>query len=90
VILNSRRGPSEAGTRRKDFIAAPYLPATYDPALIEPVALARADHASYIANWLEVLKNDKRAIFTAASHAQRAADYLHNLQQPAEAMSAAA
>jgi hypothetical protein len=24
VILNSRRGPSEAGTRRKDFIAAPY------------------------------------------------------------------
>jgi antirestriction protein ArdC len=28
----------------------------------------RADHASYIASWLEVLKNDKRAIFTAASH----------------------
>jgi antirestriction protein ArdC len=26
-----------------------------------------------------VLKNDKRAIFTAASHAQRAADYLHGL-----------
>ena len=25
---------------------------------------------------LEVLKNDKRAIFTAASHAQRAADFL--------------
>ena len=27
-----------------------------------------------------VLKNDKRAIFSAASHAQRAADYLHGLQ----------
>ena len=25
----------------------------------------------------------KRAIFTAAAHAQRAADYLHGLQQPA-------
>jgi antirestriction protein ArdC len=27
-----------------------------------------------------VLKDDKRAIFTAASHAQRAADFLHGLQ----------
>jgi len=50
----------------------------------------RADHASYIASWLDVLKNDKRAIFTAAAHAQRAADYLHALQQPAEASQAAA
>lgn len=40
----------------------------------------REDHASYIANWLTVLKNDNRAIFTAASHAQRAADFLHALQ----------
>jgi antirestriction protein ArdC len=31
-----------------------------------------------------VLKNDKRAIFTAAAHAQRAADLLHGLQQAAE------
>jgi antirestriction protein ArdC len=36
----------------------------------------REDHASYIGNWLNVLQSDKRAIFTAASHAQRAADYL--------------
>jgi antirestriction protein ArdC len=50
----------------------------------------RADHASYIANWLEVLKNDKRAIFTAAAHAQRVADYLHGLHQPGEATGAAA
>jgi len=27
---------------------------------------------------LDVLKADKRAIFTAASHAQRAADFLSN------------
>lgn len=33
----------------------------------------REDHAAYIANWFEILKNDKHAIFTAASHAQRAA-----------------
>jgi antirestriction protein ArdC len=40
----------------------------------------RSDHASYIASWIKVLKDDKRAIFTAASHAQRAADFLHGLQ----------
>jgi antirestriction protein ArdC len=40
----------------------------------------RADHAAYIASWLEALKGDKRFIFSAASHAQRAADYLHSLQ----------
>ena len=38
------------------------------------------ENASYIDSWLKVLKNDKRAIFNAASHAQRAADYLHALQ----------
>ena len=37
-------------------------------------------HASYINSWLKVLKGDKRAIFTAASHAQRAADFLHSFQ----------
>jgi len=47
----------------------------------------RADHAGYIASWIKVLKDDKRAIFTAASHAQRAADFLNALQpsQQAEA-----
>jgi antirestriction protein ArdC len=29
---------------------------------------------------LKVLKEDRRAIFTAASHAQRAADFLNGLQ----------
>jgi antirestriction protein ArdC len=29
---------------------------------------------------LKVLKDDKRLVFSAASHAQRAVDYLHSLQ----------
>jgi len=33
----------------------------------------REDHGAYIASWLQVLKDDKRAIFIAASHAQKAA-----------------
>ena len=45
----------------------------------------REDHASYLASWLEVLKNDKRAIFSAASHAQRAVDFLHARQGAATA-----
>ena len=40
----------------------------------------RPENISYVDNWLKVLKADNRAIFTAASHAQRAADYLHGLQ----------
>lgn len=38
------------------------------------------DHASYIGSWLKVLKDDKRFIFTAAGHAQRAADLLESFQ----------
>jgi antirestriction protein ArdC len=38
----------------------------------------RDDHAAYISSWIKVLKDDKRAIFTAASHAQRAVDFLRN------------
>ncbi|HEV3192818.1 MAG TPA: zincin-like metallopeptidase domain-containing protein, partial [Polyangiaceae bacterium] len=39
----------------------------------------REDHASYMATWLKVLRADQRAIFTAASHAQRAAQFLLDL-----------
>ncbi len=49
----------------------------------------RDDHAAYIASWLKVLKDDKRAIFTAASHAQRAADFLNGLQDAGEKEAAA-
>jgi antirestriction protein ArdC len=47
----------------------------------------RDDHAAYLGHWLKVLKNDKRAIFQAAAHAQRAVDFLHALQ-PADALAA--
>lgn len=41
----------------------------------------RPDHAAYLASWLKVLNEDPRAIFTAASKAQQAADWMH-AQQP--------
>ena len=40
----------------------------------------REDHAAYIGSWLQLLRDDKRAIFEAAARAQSAADYLHQLQ----------
>jgi antirestriction protein ArdC len=36
-------------------------------------------NAGYIANWIELLKADKRAFFTACSQASKAADYLRGL-----------
>lgn len=41
----------------------------------------REDHAGYLQSWLKVLKNDKRAIFSAAAHAQRAVDHLKGYQE---------
>jgi len=42
----------------------------------------REDHAAYLGHWLKILQDDKRAIFSAAAHAQRAADFLQQLQPP--------
>jgi antirestriction protein ArdC len=44
----------------------------------------REDYAAYLQHWLTILKEDKRTIFSAAAHAQRAADFLNNLQPKKE------
>lgn len=44
----------------------------------------RPDHAGYIAHWLDVLKEGKRAIFTAARQASEAVAFLTALQTPGE------
>ncbi len=48
----------------------------------------RPDHAAYISSWLEILKTDPRAIFTAASKAQQAADWMHAQQPQVEELAA--
>ena len=40
----------------------------------------RKDNAAYVASWLKALRSDPKAIFSAASKAQYAADYLYGLQ----------
>ncbi|MBD2705655.1 DUF1738 domain-containing protein [Spirosoma sp. BT702] len=39
-------------------------------------------HAAYIQSWLQVLKDDKRFIFQAASYAQKATEYIQKLVHP--------
>jgi antirestriction protein ArdC len=49
-------------------------------AKLEIADAPRPDHAQYVGSWLKVLKDDKKAILTAASKASQAADYLFNLR----------
>jgi len=59
------------------------LTASYILADLEIAHRPRLDHAAYIGSWLELLKDDPRAIFTAASMAQQAADWMHRCQSEA-------
>ena len=68
-------------TPREELVAE--LGAAFLCADLDITPEVREDHAAYIATWLTVLKDDKRLIFSAAAHAQRAADYLHGLQPKA-------
>lgn len=56
---------------------------------IAPELEPRPDHASYLQSWLSVLAHDKRAIFQAAAHAQRAVSFLNSLQPEADPKAAA-
>lgn len=42
------------------------------------------NHAKYVKHWLEVMKGDKKAIFTAASKAQKAVDLIENAEAKEE------
>ena len=41
----------------------------------------RPDHADYIGHWLRILKADRKAIFTAASAANKASEFLMTFSQ---------
>lgn len=58
------------------------LGAAYLCAELGVTPVARPDHAQYLAGWLGVMKEDKKAIFTAAGQAQQAATYLMQFAPP--------
>jgi len=81
-----RKTWGDEGYAREELVAE--LGAAFLCADLELTPEVREDHASYIGHWLNVMKQDNRAIFTAASQAQRAVDYLHRFQPEAKAEAA--
>jgi antirestriction protein ArdC len=73
-----RKKWGDEGYAREELVAE--LGAAFLCADLALTPEAGADHAAYIQSWLKVLKDDKRAVFSAAAHAQRAADFLNGLQ----------
>lgn len=54
--------------------------AAFPCAELEVTNTPRPDHAQYCSHWLEILKGDQKAIFSAAALATRTVDYLIGLQ----------
>jgi antirestriction protein ArdC len=84
--ISSTRHPSrlkrfgDEGYAMEELVAE--LGSAFLSADLELTPEVREDHAAYIASWIKVLRDNKRAVFTAASHAQRAADFLHGCSNP--------
>lgn len=73
-----RKRWGDAGYAQEELVAE--LSAAFLCADLGLAPEPRDEHAAYIASWLRALKNDKRFVFQAAAHAQRAVDYLHGCQ----------
>ncbi|NSZ10124.1 DUF1738 domain-containing protein [Agrobacterium tumefaciens] len=74
----SRYGKDRSERAREELIAE--LGSVFFAADLGLEIEPRDDHAAYIQSWITVLQNDKRAIFQAASLAEKALSYLHGLQ----------
>lgn len=74
----NRKKWGDEGYAKEELVAE--LGSTFIAADLGLTPEFRENHVAYIQNWLEVLKNDKKFIFTAASHASRAVEYIHGLQ----------
>jgi antirestriction protein ArdC len=59
------------------------LTAAYIMADLGLACVPRPDHAAYIQSWLTTLRDDPKALLTAASKAQAAADWMHEAQERA-------
>jgi antirestriction protein ArdC len=59
------------------------LTAAYIMADLGLACIPRPDHAAYIGSWLRTLRDDPKALLTAASKAQAAADWMHEAQERA-------
>lgn len=72
-----RKTWGDEGYAQEELVAE--LGAAFICAALGVSSMVREDHASYIHHWLEKLRQDKRYVFQAATHAQRAVDFLQEL-----------
>lgn len=72
-----RKSWGDAGYAMEELVAE--LGAAFLCAKLGITPELRDDHAAYIQSWLRVLKDDKKAIFTASGMAQKAASFLYEL-----------
>lgn len=75
-----RRTYGDAGYAKEELVAE--LGACFLAADLGFEPMPEANHAAYIQTWLQALQDDKKLIFTAASHAQKAVEYIHQLTSP--------
>jgi antirestriction protein ArdC len=75
--LSKRFG--DAGYAAEELVAE--LGAAFQLARLGISAEPRPDHAAYIAGWIALLQSDPKALFTAASKAQQAVDWLGQEQE---------
>jgi antirestriction protein ArdC len=90
VDSRNRRKRGRPGFERIVCGEAVALGSAFLSADLELIPEVRENHAAYIVSWIKILKNDKRAIFTAASRAQRATHFLNGLQRPSSQEAACA
>lgn len=80
----SRYGKDRSERAREELVAEIGAALLCADLGVVPELEPRPDHASYVESWLRVLEGDRKAIFQAAAHAQRAVAYLHDLQPQAQ------
>ena len=75
-----RKAYGDAGYAKEELVAE--LGACFLAADLGFEPMPEEHHAAYIKTWLQALQDDKKLIFQAASHAQKAVEYIHQLPQP--------
>lgn len=83
--LNRREVAEYVGNRGSKAYAAEELTAELGACYLRSFAgigdVPLDNHAAYVATWLGRLKNDRRLLFRAASQAQRATDWILNVER---------
>ena len=79
VLVQRAAAPIKAGL--SGYVAE--IGASYLMADLGLAYTPRPDHAAYLASWLNALRHDPKAIFTAAAQAQAAADWIHSAHKAA-------